>query len=277
MSFSVNKHTVLCISLAGHPGNFGNYFHNYLYRHFKLNYLYKSCCTDDLKSAIESIRALQIRGCGVSMPFKSDVLKYMDHLDLAVSEIGAANTIVNDNGILSAYNTDSYSLSSILSQKKIDPNSKVLIKGSGGMARAIVYSIKKHGIKNITINARNENDRAELVNKWNLDIITDQHLNEVHFDIIINATPLGMEHLRKECPFNENIVKKSTLVIDVVVNPNGTKLSRICDLYNIPLIRGEAITKLQAKKQFELYTGQLTENELVDEAYRNYELLASSN
>jgi shikimate dehydrogenase len=276
MNLLLNKQTVLCISLASHPGNFGNYFHNYLYQYYGLNYLYKSCSTDNLKLSVKAIVALKIRGCGVSMPFKSDILEYVDHLDLPVKEIGAANTIVNNKNILTAYNTDCYSLSSILAHKKIPLASKVLIKGSGGMAKAVVYSMKKYGINHIAINARNETTRAELADKWGLQIMTDQQLNDKKFDIIINATPLGMENFHKVSPFNKDLIKRSNLVIDVVVNPNRTEISKICDHYSIPLVGGEIITKLQAKKQFELYTGQIAQDKAVDEAYKYYISLVGS-
>jgi shikimate dehydrogenase len=71
MSEWVNKDTLLCMSLAGRPGNFGTRFHNFLYRELELNYLYKAFTTQDLRAALGGVRALGIRGCSVSMPFKA--------------------------------------------------------------------------------------------------------------------------------------------------------------------------------------------------------------
>ena len=66
----INKDTRLCISLSGRPGNFGTRFHNYLYQKLGLNFVYKAFSTDDIEHAVKGVRALGIRGCSVSMPFK---------------------------------------------------------------------------------------------------------------------------------------------------------------------------------------------------------------
>ena len=69
----INRDTLLCISLAGRPGNFGTRFHNYLYDKLGLNYLYKAFTTKDIEAAVKGVRALGIRGCAVSMPFKREL------------------------------------------------------------------------------------------------------------------------------------------------------------------------------------------------------------
>ena len=66
----INKDTQLCMSLSGRPGNFGTTFHNYLYQKLGLNFIYKAFTTTDIESAVKGIRALGMRGCAVSMPFK---------------------------------------------------------------------------------------------------------------------------------------------------------------------------------------------------------------
>jgi shikimate dehydrogenase len=272
----IDKETQLCISLSEHPGNFGNYFHNYLFQQLGYNFLYKSFKTSNLKKAIESLKVLGIRGCAISMPFKSEVLKYIDIKDQAVLQIGSANTIVNEKGILKAYNTDSFSINRIMLEEKINLNSNILIKGSGGMARAIIFSLKNLGFNNINIVSRNKKTTLELIKKWDLNEILQSKLNSEKFDLAINATPLGMSQLSNETPFEESIIINSSLIMDVVVNPNGTMLSKICKKYRTRLITGEMITKLQAKKQFELYTGTELKKKMVDEAYNFYMLKIKS-
>jgi len=106
MEAHINKDTQLCISLAARPGNFGTRFHNFLYRELGLNFVYKAFTTRDLRAAIGGIRALGIRGCAVSMPFKEDCIELVDELDSSARRIMSVNTIVNTDGILKAYNTD---------------------------------------------------------------------------------------------------------------------------------------------------------------------------
>jgi hypothetical protein len=102
----INKDTKLCMSLASRPGNFGTRLHNFLYAAMDLNYLYKAFTITDLKSAIAGIRALAIRGCAISMPFKEEAMQYLDHIDPSAARIRAVNTIVNDDGVLTGFNTD---------------------------------------------------------------------------------------------------------------------------------------------------------------------------
>ena len=102
----INKDTQLCMSLAARPGNFGTRFHNFLYRELGLNYIYKAFTTRDLAAAIGGIRALGIRGCAISMPFKEACIQYLDELDSSARGIMSVNTIVNSDGYLKAFNTD---------------------------------------------------------------------------------------------------------------------------------------------------------------------------
>src|SRR5580698_10328622 len=102
----LNKDTTLCISLAGRPSNIGTRFHNYLYDELGLNFVYKAFTTGDLDGAIRGVRALGIRGCSVSMPFKEAVIPLVDELTESARAIESINTVVNNDGQLTAYNTD---------------------------------------------------------------------------------------------------------------------------------------------------------------------------
>jgi len=88
----INKDTVLCISIAAKPGNFGSNFHNSSYKYLNLNWVYiprKVGSSSDLKKTIKGVRALGIKGCSVSMPHKGKVIQYLDELDISAERIGA--------------------------------------------------------------------------------------------------------------------------------------------------------------------------------------------
>ena len=102
----LSKDTRLCISLAARPSNIGTRFHNYLYDLLGLDFIYKAFTTTDIVAAIGGVRALGIRGCSVSMPFKQDVIPLVDRVEPSAQAINAVNTIVNDDGRLTASNTD---------------------------------------------------------------------------------------------------------------------------------------------------------------------------
>ena len=95
MESFINKDKQLCMSLSGRPGNFGTRFHNFLYRELGLNFIYKAFTTRNLAAAIAEIRALGIRGCALSMPFKEACIEYVDELDSTAKEIMSVNTIVS--------------------------------------------------------------------------------------------------------------------------------------------------------------------------------------
>ena len=102
----LNKDMQVCISLAGRPSNLGTRFHNFLYDELGLNFIYKAFTTDDIEGAVRGIRALGIRGCSVSMPFKEAVIPLVDIVEQSASAIESVNTIVNDDGVLTGSNTD---------------------------------------------------------------------------------------------------------------------------------------------------------------------------
>ncbi len=99
-----NNH-ILCISIAQKPGMFGTVVHNAGFKALKLNFMYKAFAINDLEGAIKGVRALGIRGCSVSMPFKENVMQYLDSLHPSAKRAKAVNTIVNKKGCLIGYNT----------------------------------------------------------------------------------------------------------------------------------------------------------------------------
>ena len=106
MAPRINKDTRLCISLSGRPSNIGTRFHNYLYDELGLDYVYKAFAPTDIEAAVTGIRGLGIRGAGVSMPFKEKVIPLVDVMHESARAIDSVNTIVNEDGVLHAYNTD---------------------------------------------------------------------------------------------------------------------------------------------------------------------------
>ena len=96
----------ICISISSDPGNFGKIVHNAGYKALGLNWIYIPFKVTNLQDTIKGIRALGIRGCSVSMPFKETVIPFLDKLAPIAKKTKAVNTIVNDNGYLIGSNTD---------------------------------------------------------------------------------------------------------------------------------------------------------------------------
>lgn len=262
----INKDTLLCMSLAARPGNFGTRFHNYLYGQLKLNYIYKAFTTRDLAAAIGGVRALGIRGCAVSMPFKEDCIPYLDELDGSASAIQSVNTIVNTDGYLTAYNTDYIAIERLLAQYQINPQTRFALRGSGGMAKAVAGALFDAGFRHGVIIARNQNTGRQLADLYGYQWQTDETGLEAR--MLINVTPVGMAGGAQadDLAFSEQTIIRSDIVFDVVALPAETPLIRFARIHDNIVITGAEVIAIQALEQFVLYTGVRPEPELVARA-----------
>ena len=146
----INRDTEIYCSFAKKAGNVGCQMMNTAFYYYGLNKIYKSFSVNNIEDAVNSVKTLDIKGFAVTMPYKTDVLKYVDSMEDSVKEVGAANTVINKDGKLHAYNTDIYSSHAYLQQFEND--SKLYIIGNGGYAKAVKYSAKKldYNVENIT-------------------------------------------------------------------------------------------------------------------------------
>ena len=260
----LTKDTRLCISLAARPGNLGTRFHNHLYERLGLDFVYKACTTADLEGAIRGVRALGIRGCSVSMPFKAGVLPLVDAVEGCAEDIGAANTIVNDDGVLTASNTDVEAVGILLAERQIGLQERVVIRGSGSMASAVSAAFARAGFDRVSIWARNAEAGAAIAERDGhrfLDAEPDGG------DVLVNVTPLGMTGPGEEAlSFDPDLIRAASLVFDVVPEPVDTPLVRTASAAGIPVLSGSDVHALQAALQFERYTGVVLPRDRVDEA-----------
>ncbi len=250
----LNKDMTLCISLAARPSNIGTRFHNYLYDELGLNYIYKAFTTTDLPSAIAGLRGLGIRGCAVSMPFKEEVIALVDHLDPSAQAIDSVNTIVNDDGVLTAYNTDYLAVERLLREHSVPTTHSVLVRGSGGMAKAVVAALRDSGFTRVTVVARNERTGRALADLYGF--AWQQEVGESTADLILNVTPLGMAGADADAlAFPAAAIEAARVVFDVVASPSETPLILAARRAGTPVITGAEVVALQAEEQFVLYTG----------------------
>ncbi|GAB3692697.1 shikimate 5-dehydrogenase [Corynebacterium nasicanis] len=248
----VDRETALCISLAARPSNHGVRFHNWLYAELGLNYLYKAVAPTDITAAVAGIRGLGIRGAGVSMPYKQDVIPLIDALDPSAERINAVNTIVNTDGELVGYNTDYVAVASLLKSHGVDPALTVAVRGSGGMANAVVAALADHGHAG-TIVARNADTGPALAELYGWEHSTEVPAGA---QLLVNVTPLGMHgDAAEEQAFSDAEIAAASLVFDVVAYPVHTPLIRAAERLGVPTINGGEVIALQAAEQFALYTG----------------------
>lgn len=262
----LNKDMTLCISLSARPSNNGTRFHNHLYEALGLNWIYKAFAPTDLAQAIAGVRGLGIRGCAVSMPYKEEVIALVDRMDSSASAIDSINTIVNDDGVLTAFNTDYSAIAQLIRRERLDPANSVLLRGSGGMAKATAAAFRDAGFARVTIIARNEANGRTLADLY--DFAWAAELDDATADILVNVTPIGMAGGTDEhtLSFPEETIAAASVVFDVVALPAETPLIAAARAAGKTMITGAEVATLQALEQFVLYTGIRPSTEQVREA-----------
>ena len=255
MQMNPDKDTRLCISLSGRPGNFGLRFHNHLYEQLGLNFYYKAFTTKDLTGAVTGIRALGIRGCGVSMPFKEACIALVDELDASAQAIASINTIVNTDGHLKAYNTDYIAIAQLLQTHQVPKETTFALLGSGGMAKAVASALRDGGYRNGLVVARNQGTGTALATSCGYT--WQAQLGAHRPQMLINVSPVGMAGGAEadDLAFEEDAVDGAEIVFDVVAIPVETPLIKRGRAQGKQVITGLEVIAIQALEQFVLYTG----------------------
>jgi shikimate dehydrogenase len=244
--------------------------HNAAFKKLGLDYLYVPLRVkrEELGKAVESMRVLNIRGVNVTLPHKVAIIPFLDELDPLAKKIGAVNTIVNDDGVLSGYNTDAIGFLQALLDNGIKPEGKtVVILGAGGASRAISFILAERGAHLVILNRLLELNWAEELahqisqvfekevkplelNEENLETVLDEA------DILINATSVGMSPNVDETPVPARLLKPGLIVFDIVYNPIQTRLMKEAEAAGAQTIGGLDMFAWQGAIAFEKWTGQ---------------------
>jgi len=216
----------------------------------------------ELKSAVESLRSIDISGFNVTIPHKIDIIKYMDELDESSSQSGAVNTVKNTHGKFIGYNTDVYGFVRPLHNRNIKFNGmKVLILGAGGAAYAIITALSREsGILKVTVINRSKINALKLLkhaSKLGLNC-NFQELNSLQnvtsgSNLIINATSLGLNY--EESPVSSKYIGKNTIVYDIVYSPIYTSLIKNARKAGATVIYGYEMLLEQGAQAFKIWTG----------------------
>ncbi len=267
----ISKDTILCISIAERPGSLGATIFNNAFEKLSLDYIYKPLLVKakDLEIAVLAIRALCIRGCGVSMPHKIEVIQYLDKVDMTAKKIGAVNTIVNNDGTLTGYNTD-FEGAKIITKKDINVRgSDVFIAGAGGAARAIIQALIENKASRIYITNRDEQKATTVAKEFKIEFIPWKEKDIMSGKLLVNATPLGMK-LDDPCIFADETINNFDAVMDVVVSLNDTYLIKRAKEFNKITLPGIRMSSLQGMVQFKLYTGANIPIKIIEEGIQKF-------
>jgi len=213
----------------------------------------------ELEGGIEGLKKIKINGFNITIPHKIEMMKYLDKMDESCSIIGAVNTVVNNEGVLKGYNTDMDGFLEPLKKRNITiENSKVLLLGAGGAARAIVAGIAKEKAANIDIVNRTiekANNLSEFARKLGLSAkvkkIESIDTTIEDYDIIINATSIGLKD--EPSPISFEGINEKTVVYDIVYTPMNTDFIKKAKLKNAIIIYGYEMLLGQATRAFEIW------------------------
>lgn len=219
-------------------------------------YLPFKVAPEDLPDAVRAIRSLNLLGVNITVPHKEHVIPLLDKIDEEAAFIGAVNTVVNNDGTLTGYNTDGRGFMSSLTEEGIDVAGKdVVIIGSGGACRAVSYYLSEKAARLSlydidALKARNLiNDLKEIrSNVYLLDSAEDAG----KADIIINATPLGMK-TDDPSPVHPDLINSDMVVCDLVYKK--TRLLREAEKKGANTLNGSGMLLWQGVLAFELWTG----------------------
>ena len=286
MNNEIDGHTILT-GLLGSPvsHSISPLMHNESFRQLDLNYIYLAfdVKTDKLQTAVEGLRALNVRGFNLTMPNKNEMCKLCDRLSPAAKISGAVNTVVNDNGILTGYTTDG--IGYMQSLKEAGHNvigKKMTLLGAGGASTAILVQAALDGVKEISVfnNRSSSFIRMEKVIE-ELKTVSDCEIHLYDYSdekilrrkisesiLLTNGTSVGMApHTDASIITDCSMFHKDLIVSDVIYNPRETKLLQMARNFGCPTLNGLYMLLFQGAEAFKLWTGKEMPVEMVKGKY----------
>lgn len=224
---------------------------------------------EQLDSKSEYLNSLD--GYNITIPYKVDIISHLDELDESAKRYNSVNCVVNRNGKNIGFNTDCTGFLRSLEAGGAKLGGRVLQIGCGGVGRMMATEAALHGA-DLTIVALPEftagaekvaEEAAKLNPSAKINVITHDKISG-EFDLLMNASPVGMYPKTDDCPISEDVVKSCKYVFEVIYNPNVTKLMSIAERNGIPAIGGMAMLVWQAAVAHEIWNGASYRDEDVE-------------
>jgi shikimate dehydrogenase len=277
MNYPISGKTQVC-GVIGDPieHTMSPVMHNAAFKKLGMDYWYVPFRVrkEELGKAIEGMRALNIRGLNVTIPHKVAIIPFLDKVDPLVEKIGAVNTIVNDEGVLTGYNTDATGFLQALLEKGVEPEGKnIAILGAGGASRAISFILAERGAHLVILNRRlnRAEELADRISQFFGEVkalvLNEENLAMVlaKADVLVNATSIGMSPNTDETLVPARLLNPSLVVFDIVYNPIKTRLLKEAEVAGAKTISGIDMLVWQGALAFEKWTGRKAPVELMRE------------
>lgn len=201
----------------------------------------------DLKSWVESKGHKSYAGFSVTIPYKESIVPFLDALSPEAEAIGAVNAVKNDHGKWVGYNTDAFGFGQSIKPFLNNNHERALIIGTGGAAKAVAFVLKNIGLE-VIFASRNPTES----NQFSYESINDYMVNACK--LIVNCTPIGTFPAVDDMPnFPTALLTEKHLVIDLIYNPEKTRLLREAEAQGALVVNGYSMLQEQAKKAWEIW------------------------
>ncbi|WP_312024225.1 shikimate dehydrogenase [Edaphobacter aggregans] len=228
---------------------------NTAFRRETVNAVYLALQSHKVTDLLKLVHEIPIQGLSVTMPHKQEIMSHLEKTDPLSAKIGASNTVLRaQDGKLYGFNTDVAGIVGPLEKRMSLRGAKALVLGAGGAARAAVFGLRDKGADVFILN-RTAETAQKLAKQSGSKTIKKEALAKTPFDVIINATPIGMAG-QKGAQLLEAKDLNTKLVFDLVYNPVETPLLRLARQQSIPIITGVEMFVQQGARQFEIWTGK---------------------
>lgn len=268
------------VGLIGHPveHSFSPPMHNAAFEELGLDYAYVpfNVCPENLKSAILGAKSLNIKGFNVTIPYKINVMKYLDKLDPIAKLIGAVNTI--DFKEMKGYNTDGIGCIKAIGEVTSIKDKNIVVAGAGGASRAISFYLAHENPQCIHILNRDINKSKSLAEDVKNSKLTDNvdfdSIDKIvgyvsDADILIDTTPVGMSpHVNDEAIVKAEDMHSDLVVNDIVYNPNETVLLSEAIKAGATPVYGIKMLLYQGAESFEIWTGEKAPVDVMEKTLR---------
>lgn len=287
MNNQITGHTgLLCLLGSPCSHSISPMMHNKSFEALGLDYRYLAFDVNEetLPAAVAGLKAMNARGFNLTMPDKNLMVSLCDRLSPAAAIIGAVNTVVNDNGVLTGHNTDGIGYMQSVKDAGFDIiGRKMTLLGAGGAATAILVQAALDGVSDISVFLRKTSrfyDRAEKTAKTLMEQ-TDCNIKLCDFSdtealrqelagscILTNATSIGMAPNEDSCPVpDESYLPDGLVVSDIIYNPKQTALLRMAAKKGLKTFNGTYMLLYQGAEAFRLWTGADMPVELIKKEF----------
>jgi 3-dehydroquinate dehydratase / shikimate dehydrogenase len=227
---------------------------NAAFRRETVNAVFLALHAKNLKDLLACANDIPIRGMSITMPYKEAIVEALSNSDPLTRQIGACNTVVRSaEGKLYGFNTDVAGIVTPLEQRMHLAGKRILVVGAGGAARAAVFGLRGREAEVFVVNRTPEKAQS-LARQAKAKYVKRADLAKLSFDVIINATPLGMNG-KGQLPLDEKELN-THYVFDLVYTPAETKLIKLAKAKGLQVIPGLEMFVQQGARQFEIWTGK---------------------